>query len=186
MPAAEENPFVPHLAVSVGLLLAFACVGVLIWFLHHIANTINVDRVVALVHSDLSGSLATLPTDDGHVEEQEAKRALVEIAATLRVQESGYLRVLDEGALADWAAGMRADPARFGDARPYARLPAHPARVVDTTGAGDAFNGALAAALALHPQRAFSAQLRFASRYAAASTERAGAAVAMPLLRADG
>lgn len=103
VPAAEENPFVPHLAVSVGLLLAFACVGVLIWFLHHIANTINVDRVVALVHSDLSGSLATLPTDDGYVEEQEAKRALVEIAATLRVQESGYLRVLDEGALADWA-----------------------------------------------------------------------------------
>ncbi|MCD9048004.1 ribokinase [Luteimonas sp. MHLX1A] len=79
-----------------------------------------------------------------------------------------------------------ADPARFGDIAPHARLPAHPARVVDTTGAGDAFNGALAAAIALQPQRAFSAQLRFASRYAAASTEHPGAASAMPLLRADG
>lgn len=59
---------------------------------------------------------------------------------------------------------------------------AEPAHVVDTTGAGDAFNGALAASLAQRPQRAFIEHVRFAGRYAARSTEHAGAALAMPKL----
>ena len=50
----------------------------------------------------------------------------------------------------------------------------------DTTGAGDAFNGALAAALARAPQEPFIAHVRYANRFAALSTERPGAAVAMP------
>ncbi|MCJ0825471.1 PfkB family carbohydrate kinase [Luteimonas sp. 50] len=69
-----------------------------------------------------------------------------------------------------------------GDARDCYRLAAEAADVVDTTGAGDACNGALAAALALHPQRAFREHAVFANRYAALSTERAGAAAAMPSL----
>jgi ribokinase len=51
---------------------------------------------------------------------------------------------------------------------------------VDTTGAGDAFDGALAAALALDLRAPFHRHLRFASRYAALATERAGAALSMP------
>lgn len=72
--------------------------------------------------------------------------------------------------------------ARRGDERDAYRLAAHPARVVDTTGAGDAFNGALAASMAARPGPAFAAHLAFANRYAARATERAGAAAAMPLL----
>jgi len=71
-----------------------------------------------------------------------------------------------------------------GDERPFYRLGAEQVRAVDTTGAGDAFNGALAAALASAPDVAFAAHLRFASRFAALSTEREGAAAAMPR-RAD-
>ena len=62
----------------------------------------------------------------------------------------------------------------------YKRQAAEPAQVVDTTGAGDAFNGALAASLAQQPALAFIEHVRFASRYAARSTEHAGAALAMP------
>lgn len=69
-----------------------------------------------------------------------------------------------------------------GDARAHYRAPAEAANVVDTTGAGDAFNGALAASLANDPAAAFSQHVRFASRYAALSTERPGAALAMPAL----
>lgn len=72
------------------------------------------------------------------------------------------------------------DDARRGDADACYRVAAEPVRAVDTTGAGDAFNGALAAALAEQPQRAFAEHVRFAGRYAALSTERAGAALAMP------
>lgn len=73
-----------------------------------------------------------------------------------------------------------ADGALRGDETAWYRLPAESATVVDTTGAGDAFNGALAAALALRPEAPFAMHLRAAHRYAALSTERAGAAAAMP------
>ena len=69
-----------------------------------------------------------------------------------------------------------------GDPRPHYRVAAEAATVVDTTGAGDAFNGALAASLAGNTAPAFADHVRFANRYAALSTERAGAALAMPTL----
>jgi ribokinase len=75
-----------------------------------------------------------------------------------------------------------AEEAQRGDAKPYYRLAAEPADVIDTTGAGDAFNGALAASLAVDAELAFSEHVRFANRYAALSTERAGAALSMPTL----
>ncbi|MDQ2702821.1 MAG: ribokinase [Pseudomonadota bacterium] len=69
-----------------------------------------------------------------------------------------------------------------GDAQAHYRIAAEAANVVDTTGAGDACNGALAASLALHPGRPFRDHVAFANRYAARSTEHAGAAAAMPRL----
>jgi len=69
-----------------------------------------------------------------------------------------------------------------GDETACYRVKAEPAKVIDTTGAGDAFNGALAASLAQRPQLAFAEHIRFASHYAARSTETAGAALSMPHL----
>jgi ribokinase len=68
-----------------------------------------------------------------------------------------------------------------GDELPCYRLPARAVTVRDTTGAGDAFNGALAASLAGNA-RAFAAHVRYAIAYAGLSTERAGAALSMPAL----
>lgn len=58
---ADEGAFVPQLAVTVAPLLAFACAGVLVWFLHHVATSINVMRVAALVHADLAKAIGALP-----------------------------------------------------------------------------------------------------------------------------
>jgi ribokinase len=72
-------------------------------------------------------------------------------------------------------ASARAD----GDA--FYRVPAEAARAVDTVGAGDAFTGGLAAGLILHGMaKPFRDAVRHATRVAALSTERAGAAAAMP------
>lgn len=71
------------------------------------------------------------------------------------------------------------EPGALGDAAIYYRLPAAQAEARDSTGAGDAFNGALCAALAAGTGSLREAAL-FASRYAALSVERAGAASAMP------
>jgi ribokinase len=73
-----------------------------------------------------------------------------------------------------------ADANLRGDDSAWYRVPAEQVNAVDTTGAGDAFNGALAAALALRPDIPFAAHVRYASRYAALSTERHGAALSMP------
>lgn len=59
-----------------------------------------------------------------------------------------------------------------------ALVAAFPAVPVDTTGAGDAFNGALASQLAAGVKLADAAQ--FASAYASVCVERAGAAASMP------
>lgn len=74
------------------------------------------------------------------------------------------------------------DTNRRGDGHHWYRVAAEPARVVDTTGAGDAFNGALAASLANAPATAFAEHVAFANRYAALSTESPGAAESMPRL----
>lgn len=67
-----------------------------------------------------------------------------------------------------------------GDAQPYYRIGAESVTASDTTGAGDAFNGALAASLARAPGQPFATHVRYANRFAALSTERAGAAASMP------
>ncbi|QSX79739.1 ribokinase [Agrilutibacter solisilvae] len=69
---------------------------------------------------------------------------------------------------------------RRGDVHLHYRVPAEPVTPVDTTGAGDAFNGALAASLARSPDAAFETHVRYANRYAALSTEQVGAATSMP------
>ncbi len=69
---------------------------------------------------------------------------------------------------------------RRNDAASCYRMPAEPAKVVDTTGAGDCFCGALAAAMLRFEGRPFAEMVRHANRAAALSTERPGAAAAMP------
>jgi len=71
-----------------------------------------------------------------------------------------------------------------GDGAECYRLAAATAAVRETTGADDAFSGALAASLAAHPQLAFAGHLAFAIGCAALPTEGEGAAAAMPAPRA--
>jgi len=67
-----------------------------------------------------------------------------------------------------------------GDTQPYYRVGAEQVQAIDTTGAGDAFNGALVASLAHAPEAPFARHVRFANQFAGRSTEKEGAAAAMP------
>jgi len=71
-------------------------------------------------------------------------------------------------------------PELHGDAHLYYRLPAAPVSAIDSTGAGDAFSGALACALAEQDQKPFRELVEFAINVAGYSTEVIGTALAMP------
>ncbi len=68
---------------------------------------------------------------------------------------------------------------RITDAQAHYRVPAETVNAIDSTGAGDAFNGALAAALTRWPDAPLEKSVRHASRAAALSTEQHGAANSM-------
>ncbi len=70
--------------------------------------------------------------------------------------------------------------ALLSETQGQAWIPCFPARPLDSTGAGDAFNGALAARLAAGESLREAAL--FAAAYAAVCVERAGAAASMPSL----
>jgi ribokinase len=69
---------------------------------------------------------------------------------------------------------------RRGDAKPFYRLRAEKVSAVDSTGAGDAFSGALVAAMLRLRSRPFIEAVTHANRAAAMSTETVGTAPAMP------
>jgi uncharacterized membrane protein len=158
--------FVPQLAVTGGMLLAFACVGVLMWFLHHVASSINVSHVIALVHGDLAAAVARLPsrTADG---EADAPARLGEAAfqnsAPLHAPAGGYLRVFDDAKLAEWAAGcgavvqLRVRPGDFV-------FPGSIIGEVVPTATREAAQRAMAGAMSLGPSRSVEQDLELAVR----------------------
>lgn len=97
-----EGPFVPHAALTAGILLAFLCVGVLVFFVGHMAGRINVDTVIELVSDDLTCAIRRLTGTDApaRLPEPTFTDAVVAIPDPRR----GYLQELDAGQLADWAA----------------------------------------------------------------------------------
>lgn len=98
----EEGLFTPHLALSFGILLAFACVGTLVYFVAHMANRINVDTVVELVSDDIRAAMQATATDEPQAAPPPAQ--FWANATPIVDARRGYLQQLDESGLADWAA----------------------------------------------------------------------------------
>jgi uncharacterized membrane protein len=57
---AEETLFVPHLSVTLGVLLAVVSVGVLIYFIHHVSMSIQANEIVARVGKELIEEIEVL------------------------------------------------------------------------------------------------------------------------------
>lgn len=56
----EDRRFVPHISVTVGLILALTSLGVLIYFIHHAAASIQAENVIANVGRDLDQAITRL------------------------------------------------------------------------------------------------------------------------------
>ncbi len=111
----DENVFVPHLSVTIGLALAVFSIGVLIFFIHHIVESIQAMHIIAQVSADLqaaterlfpekigaglpSAAPLSLPPDQAEV---------LQRPADLRVDSTrnGYVQAVDGDGLMSLAKG---------------------------------------------------------------------------------
>ncbi|WP_132251511.1 DUF2254 domain-containing protein, partial [Methylobacterium segetis] len=95
----EETQFVPHLAVTGAIVLALLCLGTLVWFVHHIATSINVETVVDEVHHDLCKAI-----DDRTLDEADVQPPALPIdGLPVSVTGNQFLQAIDTAQLADYA-----------------------------------------------------------------------------------
>lgn len=59
----DEGAFIPHLSLTVAIMLAFVCVATLVYFVGHMAGRINVDTVIELVSEEVQSAITRLTTD---------------------------------------------------------------------------------------------------------------------------
>jgi uncharacterized membrane protein len=96
-----EGEFVPHLSMSVGILLAFICVGTLVYFVGHMAGRINVDTVIELVSGEVHAAIERVGTREPQAPLPAA--STWRDAAAVSDPRRGYVEHIDVDRLADWA-----------------------------------------------------------------------------------
>jgi uncharacterized membrane protein len=105
---AEEFLFVPHLSVTIGVVLALVSLVVLIYFIHHVAVSIQADEVVARVGAELNDGIDRLfPEGMGRGGPRPADElagagmpaAFDREARSVGAGEDGYLQSIDPQAL---------------------------------------------------------------------------------------
>lgn len=102
----DDGQFVPHLAVTIGVVLATLSVGVLIYFIHHIATSIQASQVIANVARDLDGAIERLfPERIGHAGDTEPTEGTgrtpltFKEARTVVATHSGYVQAVESAQL---------------------------------------------------------------------------------------
>jgi len=142
--------FVPHLSVTVALVLTLGDLGVLIFFIHHVATSIQVTSVIAGIARDFRSTLQALqdeaarmlparsgPDDDA----RELSTRLEEASELVRARTAGFLQSVGHEQLVRIAASSNAKiqllhrPGHFvAEGQPLARVwPVDAAQVVADT-----------------------------------------------------
>lgn len=108
----EENTvFVPQLAVTCGIGLAIASIGVLIYFIHHASTLIQASHVISEVGKDLDQAIDHLfPHQIGQAISDPSRRRVDEIpvdfdqtACSVLATHSGYIQAIDNERLINLA-----------------------------------------------------------------------------------
>ena len=108
---SHEDPAngVPEVTVTVAILLAMASLAVLIYFVHHVAVTIQADSVVATVHRELEENVDRMYPEEMGEEEPPGRDSaplppdLAEDALAIHAARIGYLQAVDEEEVMDLA-----------------------------------------------------------------------------------
>jgi uncharacterized membrane protein len=102
----EDSEFVPHLSVSLGIVFGVASLFVLIYFIHHSAQAIRAEYVIALVGHDLDCGIEKLyPRADGAPDDEEDEPAEPDgQPASIPSVRTGYIQAIDREGLLSLAA----------------------------------------------------------------------------------
>ena len=112
----DTDSFVPSFAVTLAVILAFFAVGVLIYFIHHVAVSIQADKVVAGVSKELESNIRRLFTNELDEEVDLITEPIAELQQEFRAHQhqhhiaaprSGYLQAIDLDGLFRIAADNR-------------------------------------------------------------------------------
>ena len=104
----EMAAFVPHIAIIVGILMAIASVGVLIFFIHHIPESIHISNIVAGIGGDLNRRIEQqFPSRVGQPHEHESERKIeshlpasfYDSAREITANRTGYVEFVDADGL---------------------------------------------------------------------------------------
>jgi len=90
--------FVPHLAVTGAMILALASVGVLIYYVHHVATSMQLSEIAARIAAELDEAIDKLyPERIGEEADQPPERrpAIPEHAMQVTARDSGYIQRID-------------------------------------------------------------------------------------------
>ncbi|CAN5828014.1 DUF2254 domain-containing protein [soil metagenome] len=105
----EGSSFVPAMSVTMGVMLAVASLGVLIFFIHHTAISIQAPQIIAAIHHDICGAIERLfpahvgePVGPSAGEDAEPENFQAE-SWPLRAPGSGYLQAVDDDKLMELA-----------------------------------------------------------------------------------
>ena len=105
-------PFVPNLAVFFAFVLAFGGIAVLIFFIHHIASSIQASSIIAAVADETNASIDRLfpekrDTGADNAEAEENERLLPSLDErtwyAVPAEVSGYIQSVNSDALLDFA-----------------------------------------------------------------------------------
>lgn len=108
-----NTAFVPHLSVTIGLLLAILSIGVLIYFIHHVSFSLQADAVIASASHTLNTTITRLfprsrePGESAHTQDccvQDIPEDFDRTVSPIRAIKSGYLQTIDYAYLTRIAA----------------------------------------------------------------------------------
>lgn len=122
--AGATAEFIPQIAVNGAFLLAVLCVAVLIFFIHHVPQSINVTHVIAKVGDDLIATIRTLYPEQTEDEGSQTGPSInsqrnVKPEVIVAPDPGGYLRIVDFDGLinaasqADLVIELRKRPGDF-------------------------------------------------------------------------
>ncbi|MEZ5930989.1 MAG: DUF2254 domain-containing protein [Alphaproteobacteria bacterium] len=111
-----DAPFIPHVSISVAMLMALFSFGWLIYFIHDLSRSILVDNVVAKVADELTASLRDLA--DRYPDTVMVPVSDAPMGSAIAMHDNGYIQAIDVDSLLDLAVEkdvLIRLPQRLGD-----------------------------------------------------------------------